>query len=119
MQMIPSVIGTFSKQELKATIQERVSSEPSPGIVGIVLGWPIQADGTPSPSMQDVKSFETWLKKIFPDIPIHYQDEFGSSQEAMDVMVTSGVSKRKRARKGAVDSTAAAIILQRYLEHRG
>jgi len=119
MQMIPSVIGTFSKQELEHTIQERVISEPSPGIVGFVLGWPVQADGTPSASMQDVKAFEGWLKKTFPDIPIHYQDEFGSSQEAMEVMVTSGVSKRKRAQKGAVDSTAAAIILQRYLEHRG
>lgn len=116
--MIPSVLGTFSIEELKVKLREQVAKEPPPGIVGFVLGWPLQADGSPSASMKDAVAFETWLQKTFPSIPIYLQDEFGSSQEAVKWMVLSGIPKGKRAQKGAVDSTAAAVILQRYLEQQ-
>ena len=117
--MIPSVVGTYSQQGLKAKLREKVAEEPSPGIAGFVLGWPLQADGSPSSSMHEVTAFDAWLKKTFPSIPIYHQDEFGSSQEAMQWMVESGIPKGKRAQKEAVDSTAAAVILQRYLKEQG
>ncbi|MDA0907151.1 MAG: Holliday junction resolvase RuvX [Bacteroidetes bacterium] len=119
MQMIPSVVGTYSQQGLKAKLREKVAEEPPPGIAGFVLGWPLQADGSPSSSMHEVIAFDAWLKKTFPSIPIYHQDEFGSSQEAMQWMVESGIPKGKRAQKEAVDSTAAAVILQRYLKEQG
>jgi putative Holliday junction resolvase len=117
--MIPSVVGTYSKEKLKEKLRELIGAEPSPGVAGFVLGWPLQADGTPSSSMKEVRQVELWLQQTFPTVPIFHQDEFGSSQEAMQQMVQSGIAKKKRAQKGAVDSTAAAVILQRYLDQRG
>jgi putative Holliday junction resolvase len=119
LQLIPSVVGTYSLKALKLKLHEQVEQEPPPGIVGFVLGWPLQADGSPSSSMDDVVAFDAWLQKTFPTIPIYHQDEFGSSQDAMQRMIESGMPKGKRAQKGAVDSTAAAIILQRYLQQMG
>ena len=50
---------------------------------------------------------------------VAYQDEHGSSREARDLLRTSGVGKRRSAQKGALDSVAAAIILERYLRGAG
>jgi putative Holliday junction resolvase len=43
---------------------------------------------------------------------IFYQDEAGSSQEAKEMMI--GITRQKR--DGKIDSMAAKIILERYLE---
>lgn len=43
-------------------------------------------------------------------------DERYTSVEAKDLMMQSGVSKKKRREKERVDRIAAALILQRYME---
>jgi len=47
------------------------------------------------------------------EIPVFYQDEQGSSVEAK--ALTQGVFRHKR--DGKIDSIAAKIILERWLEH--
>ena len=85
----------------------------------VVLTRSLHADGTPNDVQADVTSFADRLKRRLPDLAVAFQDEHGSSREARDLLRTSGVGKARRARKGALDSVAAAIILERYLRDAG
>jgi putative Holliday junction resolvase len=73
-------------------------------IVGIPKG------GSSSDEMQ--RRIEHFVSLLEYDKQIIYQDEYGSSSEAKELM--KGITKQKR--DGKVDSLAAKIILERWLE---
>ena len=60
-------------------------------------------------------SFKEKLEKIL-DIPIHLQDERLTTKSATDMLIMGNVSRKDR--KKVVDSLAATIILQSYLDRR-
>ncbi len=72
-------------------------------IVGVPKG------GSSSDEMQ--RRIEHFVSLLEFDGDIFYQDEYGSSHEAKEMM--KGVTKQKR--DGKIDSLAAKIILERYL----
>jgi len=76
-------------------------------------------DGTPSESKQHAKGFATLLKKNFPGIPIYWIDERYTSKLAERTIMQSGLKKSDRKYKERVDTIAATIILQYFMEqHR-
>ena len=85
----------------------------------VVLTRTVQADGTPNDVQADITGFAERLAERLPGLPVAYQDEHGSSREARALLRTAGVGKKRRARKGALDSVSAAIILERYLRDAG
>jgi putative Holliday junction resolvase len=60
------------------------------------------------------RRIEHFVSLLEYDNQVIYQDEYGSSYEAKELMI--GVIKQKR--DGKVDSMAAKIILERWLEFR-
>lgn len=83
----------------------------------IIIGMPVQPSGEPSDAQRFIRPFIGRLKKTFPDLPIEEVDEMYSTVEAHRSLIEGGVKKEKRrVEAGIVDRTAAAIILQRYLE---
>ena len=50
-------------------------------------------------------------------IPIYFQDESNSSEDAMKLMIKIGKKKKQRSKKGIIDSFSAAIILRDFLEN--
>ena len=60
--------------------------------------------------------FKEKLEKII-DIPIYLQDERLSTKSATDLLITGNVNRK--ARKKVVDSVAATIILQSFLDKEG
>jgi len=56
------------------------------------------------------------LKKKFPGIRIETIDERYTSEEARQILLQSGLRKKKRREKGLIDKISAAIILQRFME---
>jgi putative Holliday junction resolvase len=74
----------------------------------LVVGIPL--DGSSSEEMQ--RRIEHFVSLLKLDIPVVYQDEQNSSQEAKTR--TTGIFKDKR--DGKIDSIAASIILERSLE---
>ena len=86
------------------------------GIEKLVLGWPFELDGSEGPAIEAVRTFESRLRKAFPDLEIIRWDERFTSKEATNTIIASGVKKSKRREKGIVDAVAAAIILQGYLD---
>ena len=82
---------------------------------GIVLGFPKNMNNTIGPKGELSLSFKEKLEKIL-DIPIHLQDERQTTKSATDMLIMGNVSRKER--KKVVDSLAATIILQSYLDRR-
>ena len=83
-----------------------------------IIGKPIQKDGTPSELEKYIKNFIIELKKYFPNKKVERYDERLTSKMAMQVIINSGINKKKRRNKGLVDQISATIILQSYLKSK-
>jgi len=84
-------------------------------ITDLVLGYPYNMDGTVGFKALEVDAFAEALKNSF-GLPVHLIDERLTSFEA-----ESSIAKHKRREvraSGLVDSRAATIILQDYLDQR-
>jgi putative Holliday junction resolvase len=77
-------------------------------IVGLVIGLPLNMDGSDSPRTQSVRAFARNLALL--GLPILLWDERWSTQAVERAMISADVSRATRAEK--VDSLAAAHILQ-------
>ena len=76
--------------------------------VGLVVGLPLNMDGSNSPRTQSVRAFARNLTPL--DLPILLWDERWSTQAVERAMIEADVSRARRAEK--VDALAAAHILQ-------
>ena len=77
-------------------------------VVGLVVGLPLNMDGSDSPRTQSVRAFARNLEPL--GLPILLWDERWSTQAVERAMVAADVSRARRAEK--VDALAAAHILQ-------
>ncbi|MCI8569203.1 MAG: Holliday junction resolvase RuvX [Bacilli bacterium] len=82
-------------------------------IEAIVLGFPKNMNNTMGPKGELSLNFKEELEKIV-NIPVFLQDERLSTKSATDMLIQGNVSRK--ARKKVVDSVAATIILQTYLD---
>jgi len=87
-------------------------------IGGLVIGLPLNMDGTEGPRCQSVRQFAANLKPI-RDLPIAFWDERLSTMAVTRDMIAADLSRAKRSK--VVDQSAAAFILQGALDslHRG
>ncbi len=81
---------------------------------GLVLGLPVNMDGTEGPRCQSTRQFAANLLEKF-DIPIAFQDERLSTAAVERVLIDEADMTRKR-RGAVVDKLAAAYILQGALD---
>lgn len=79
----------------------------------IVLGLPKNMNNTLGFASERSINFKELLEKEL-DVEVILEDERLSSVEANYALIGSDMSRKKR--KGKVDSVAASIILQRYLD---
>ncbi len=79
----------------------------------ILIGMPRNMDGSYGPAAQKVETFVAVLKNAVM-IPIKLWDERLTSTMANRSLIQAGVRRKKRKEK--VDQTAAAILLQSYLD---
>ena len=80
--------------------------------VGLVVGLPLNMDGSDSPRTQSVRAFARNLVPL--GLPILLWDERWSTQAVERAMIAADVSRAKRAE--AIDKLAAAHILQGALD---
>ena len=81
----------------------------------VIIGYPINWDGTDTDATPLVQAFINRFQKIFPSMPILKVDERNTSKMAVQSMVESGMKKKSRQNKNLVDEIAATIMLQDYL----
>jgi putative Holliday junction resolvase len=87
-------------------------------ITEIVIGESIDLSGKENKIMEKIKEFE---KELFAlGLPIHFQKEFMTTIEARgrEGKEKNNAKKVKKEIAGKVDASAAALILQRYLDKR-
>ncbi len=81
----------------------------------IVIGYPVNMDGSRCPMTQHVEHFTQRLKKsLAPFDAIEYVDERLSSLEADEEL--KAITPNPKKRKVLLDSMAAVILLNRYME---
>ena len=81
----------------------------------VVVGMPRNMDGSYGPAALKVQEFVAALRKAVT-IPIETWDERLTSAQANRFLIQANV--RRAQRKEKVDKTAAAILLQSYLDAR-
>jgi putative Holliday junction resolvase len=81
-------------------------------VVGVVVGLPINLDGSESPRSQSTRAFARNLEPL--GLPILLWDERWSTQAVTRTLIEADTSRAKRAE--LVDKMAAAYILQGALD---
>lgn len=81
----------------------------------VVVGWPLNMDGSEGPQAQEVRAFAERMRKRV-GVPVVFQDERLSSFGAEEKLRETGLSKAKRRQRQ--DALAAAEILRAFLEAR-
>ena len=84
------------------------------GIGSVVLGLPLNMDGSDSPLCRTVKQLAETLKDRLR-IPVCLWDERLTTRQAEKLLISGNVRRKKR--KIHVDGVAAALLLQSYLEY--
>jgi len=79
----------------------------------ILVGLPRNMDGSRGPAVEKVEAFVHLLRETIA-IPIRTWDERLTTLQAHRMLAESG--KREKERRGRVDSSAAAVLLQSYLD---
>jgi putative Holliday junction resolvase len=82
-------------------------------ITEIVLGLPLNMDGSLGPKAQQVLEFKRALEESLK-LPVHTFDERLTTAEAERALLEANMSRRKR--KAKRDALAAVLILQGYLQ---
>lgn len=90
---------------LEAAIRQR-------RITDLVVGWPLNMDGTAGPKAKEIEAFAARLRAAF-GLPVHLIDERLTSYEAESTIAKS--RRRDIRASGIIDSRAATLILQDYL----
>ncbi len=83
------------------------------GAVGIVLGLPLNMDGSSGPRVQATQAFARNLEKLTP-MPIGFWDERLSTVAAERALIEADTSRKRR--KEVIDQVAAGYILQGALD---
>lgn len=79
----------------------------------IVLGLPLNMDGTEGVRVEKTREFADELMK-YTSCKIEYLDERLTSVSAEKILISADVSRKKR--KAVLDKLSATIILQDYLD---
>lgn len=83
------------------------------GAAGIILGLPLNMDGSEGPRVQSTRAFARNLEKLTP-LPITFWDERLSTVAAERALIEADTSRKGR--KEVIDKVAASYILQGALD---
>lgn len=83
------------------------------GASGIILGLPLNMDGSSGPRVQSTEAFARNLERLTP-LPIGFWDERLSTVAAERALLEADTSRKRR--KEVIDQVAAGYILQGALD---
>ena len=107
---------TIRRENDKEVIDELKELISNESIEKIVIGLPLNMDGSHGPQAEGATAFAKVLEDSLK-IPVKLWDERMTTMQVERVMIEAGASRMKRKRK--IDKLAAQVILQSYLDaHR-
>lgn len=115
LKTIASPYETYKRINLEKDVQYINSLVNEKEVSLIVLGLPLNMDGSEGERAKKTREFGEVLTKSC-GIKIEYIDERLTSLEAEDLMINAGLRRDKR--KEIIDKLAAALILESYLNKK-
>ena len=113
-RLIASPVETLPKgRKLAPVLEKLIVIYDERGAVGLVLGLPLNMDGSEGPRAQSTRALAHNILKA-RDVPIAFFDERLSSAQAERVMIEADLSRARRAE--IIDASAAAVILQTAID---
>lgn len=106
-------INSLQRKILKSDLEEISKLAQGNNVEEIIVGLPLNMDGTYSAKTKEVVEFVEELTKTV-SVPIKTWDERLTTMQAERVLLEADVSRAKR--KKVTDKLAAQIILQSYLD---
>jgi putative Holliday junction resolvase len=83
------------------------------GVGGLIIGLPLNMDGSEGPSAQSARAFARNFAKV-SDCPLAFMDERLSTAAVTRTLIEADTSRRRRSE--VIDKMAAAYILQAALD---
>ena len=113
---VASPVSTIKRTKFTADANALLKLAAERGVGGLVIGLPLNMDGSEGPRCQSVRQFAANLLKL-KDLPILFWDERLSTVAVERAMIAHDVTRAKRDK--VVDQAAAAFILQGALDAIG
>ncbi len=114
-ETLASPVGMITERSMAKVAEQIIYASREFDVGMVVLGLPLNMDGTEGKRAQKTRKLGGILEKII-GMPLVYWDERSTTKSAENMLSEAGVYGKKR--KEELDSVAAAIILESYLLHR-
>ena len=110
---IASPLETIARVKFNKDVQAMLAIAARYGVGGLVMGLPINMDGTEGPRAQSTRAF---VRNLLPltTMPVTFCDERMSTMAVTRTLLEADASRARRAK--LVDKMAAAYILQGALD---
>lgn len=113
LRVLAGPVGTWDNEpDLMKRLAELITGE---GVTLVVVGMPYAPDGGKGAKAREVDAFIARLKSCHP-VPVETWDESYTSVEAQRLLIEGGKRRKQRRAKGAVDTMAARLLLQQFLD---
>ena len=113
--MLAGGIGYVNSSYMPKTVELVAEKAKEHGVAKIVVGLPINMNGTLGPRAEHAKEFAAMLEEA-TGLPVEMFDERCSTMAAHQILNMTDTRGKKR--KAAVDTLSAQIILQNYLDSK-
>ncbi len=113
MRHVASPLETIRRRKFTTDAARLLEIVQARAIVGIVLGLPLNMDGSEGPRCQATRAFARNLARL-TDLPIGFWDERLSTVAAERALLEADTSRARRAE--VIDHVAAGYILQGALD---
>lgn len=113
-RILAQPLTTLSSGGRRRDVQALVELAREHEAVAVVVGLPYHMDGSEGPSFASAVRLIEDLRDA-SGLPVCGWDERLTSVQAERTLISAGVRRDKRRRKGTVDRVAAALILESFL----
>ncbi|MBD5104682.1 MAG: Holliday junction resolvase RuvX [Ruminococcaceae bacterium] len=114
-ETVASPIGVIDEKNFNICIEKVAAASVEYEVGLIVVGNPLNMNGSAGPRSELCKSFAELLQN-YVEVPVVMWDERSTTVTAHQMM--NEVNKRGKKRKAVIDAVAAAVILENYMAWR-
>lgn len=114
-ETLASPVGVIQEKSMAKAAEKIVYATREFEVGLVVLGLPVNMDGTEGPRAAKSRKLGGILQNIL-DIPVEYWDERKTTETAAAILSDNNVYGKKR--RELIDTVAATVILESYLAHR-
>ena len=113
-RLLASGIGNILGGGLEKSAELIVAAAAEQGAVAVVLGFPVNMNGTEGPKAERVRRLAALIAERAPELPVALIDERMTTMAASRFLNETNTRGKKR--RGVIDTLSAQIILQNALD---